>query len=192
MNDLYVSRYLLCALALSASVVLADPPRQSRQIQFIQVFGQYRVALDTDPPWQWSVSQGNDSNTFTAYSPDNYYPPATLSIRFYPHLNISAQAQALQQAALAAAERAANNFQATPPKADALRPVNFRHSTSYTTTLEVKHQEQEIDIGLYTGRFADGSVYSMTVYSGRDKLPHLSHVISRIGNSLQRINQKAE
>lgn len=183
--------FLLWAFTgLFAVPTVAEPPRQSRQIQYIEVFDQYRIALDTDPQWSWSVSQGKTAPIFTAQTPDNYYPPTTINISFFPKLNLSAQPQILQQTALSSARRAATNFsaQAHPQLAD-MAPFSFKHSSGYYTTLKSKYQGQILDIGFYTGRFSDGSLFSMTVYTAADKLPHLSHAISRIGNSLQRAGQ---
>ncbi len=184
-------RMILGAGTLLCSCLLwAETPRQSREIQFIEVNQNYRVAIDTDPAWSWSVDKGTSAVIFTAHSPDQYYPPTDISISFYPTLKISSNPEDIRASALEAFKTTATRFQAKDRDSGTTpQPFTFKRWHGYRQSFLIDHLGVEQSMAQYVGRTPQGRVFSLTAITQAHKLEHIRHAIDRIGNSLSLVRQ---
>ncbi len=179
------SGVFLCFL----DVCVASAPIQSRQLQLIQVGNSYQIGVDTDPQWSWKIASGNSAPVFIAVSPEHYYPPTIVTFSYYTKTKLPGTNQALKGAALEAIVRSARNFGFDIKSQDVvLQPVKYRNFSGFSSAFTAEHQKTLQDVEVHVGRAVSGHPVSMTVITRPAKLPHLSHLISRIGNSFAPIN----
>ncbi|WGL15428.1 hypothetical protein PVT68_11680 [Microbulbifer bruguierae] len=163
-------------------------PIQSRQLQIIQVGDLFRLGVDTDPPWQWDVLTGNNSPVFTAESPSNYYPSTVVEFSYYPQWVLKNDLQAIRTAAMEAVSASSKKFGIVLDVSQIdLQPFEFERFSGFRANFTASYNSSLRDVELYIGRSLSGHPVSMTVITLPGKLPHLVHLISRVGNSFSPI-----
>mgnify|MGYP007047587349 CR=1 FL=1 len=102
--------YLLVISLMLANNCLASEPGQSREMQHLWVEDGYQIAVDNDPPWKWVLDQSDKEHVFIIETPEFYYPPAVVNVRYKRGLKIDANELYFQRVAESAIKEAAVNY----------------------------------------------------------------------------------
>jgi hypothetical protein len=163
----------------------AQKNRHPRQMQIYSIpeLG-IKVGAENQPPWEVNISHEGKQATFTAQSPENYYPPTAMTFTAFPKEKV-ATAQ-LPIIASSAIERASQNFGLTEAQANTLikTPAQYGVLQGYESNFHTQLQGTSMDVKIFVGQAKGQYPVALSIYTLAGKMPLLSEVIRRSWDNL--------
>jgi len=182
-NKLALSFILLLLLVLKYQLVLALPV-QSREMQVLNIKG-YNIAVDNDPAWNWKVKYNKDVPVFIAQTPEKYYPPATVNVRYHKDIMINDHPAELRSAARSAIKTSLQHYDVKDINVNnSMRKVTYRQVKGYELNVSGFVNGDEHDIKIVVVRNVHGKMMSFLVYTSPGKMDHIQAAVKRIFNSV--------
>jgi hypothetical protein len=155
---------------------IAQPPTQSRELQFIQL-DEFEIGIDNDPKWIWTTRHHDDITEFSAATPKYYYPPALLNVQYFK--NVQVPKDELFATAKVTIQQAQQNFNGSKPLITNLRKVSYGELQGYEAVFEAKVDGVLHDIKLLVATNNDGNMLTLLAYTLPGKLPHVQPALKR-------------
>lgn len=158
--------------------------RMLREMQGIWVNdGRYEVTLPNDPAWLWQVDQVKNRPTFTAQTPELYYPPITSTITTYKKIKVEDQKQ-LKIIADSALKIAAKNYQSTDFNVKTVKATTYTSLSGYETTFTGIAHGQAVVVRAFVGHTPKFKLLSLQAYAPKQKLAAMQAPVEAIWNSI--------
>lgn len=172
--------FQLCVIYQANAVI----PDQSREMQVISLQG-YKVSLDNDPPWSWKIKYDKQVPVFVAHTPENYYPTATVNIRYHNNVVINDAPAEINAVARSAIKEALKYYEVdkTEIKKDLIK-VNYNQLNGYEFNAKGIIQGEPHDIKIVITKNEHGKILSFLAYTRRNKMNHIQPAITRILNGV--------
>lgn len=135
------------------------------------------VWVEHEPAWQWQVVQHRGKPQLVVQSPEDYYPPVTLTYMTFPEIPM--ESKTLAQLAQTALQTAAGNYQATAPQA--VKPVAAQYGafSGYEAIFTGWANNEQVDVKVFVGGQPGRSLVLMQAYTLAGKLSHISEPLRR-------------
>jgi len=183
MNKLKLSFGLLLLMILKCQFVVALPV-QSREMQVLNIKG-YNIAVDNDPAWSWKVKYNKDVPVFIAQTPEKYYPPATVNVRYHKNIIIKDHPAEVRAVARSAIKTSLQHYDVKDINVNnSMRKVTYKQLNGYELNASGFINGDEHDIKIVVVRNVHGRMMSFLVYTSPGKMSHIQAAVKRIFNSV--------
>lgn len=189
MSRLVIALFFL--LGMEAACAESELPVQSRPIDIYKIKDGYEIAFDNSPLWSHEYIDDPKTPAFVVATPEHYYPPATVTVRFHKGVKITQDENYFKELAASAIETSAQNNSSKPfPKAT-LHPASYDHISGYWDVYTSKYEGVEQDNKIYIMRGAQGQLMSLIVSTLPGKLDHIEAASTRIFESIKFLDKKS-
>lgn len=179
---------VLVLYLLSIQGAWGSLPVQSREIQHILVSAGYQVAVDNDPPWQYDVINQGGGGVFIAQTPEAYYPPAAVNIRYHPETAVASDE--MLAFARGVLEGTVKNFGSQVNAAEIkLSSARYGELEGYQGDFPGLVNGQKQDIRLFVARNVGGKAMTLIAFTLPGKMGHIEPAIERIWRHIRFLNK---
>lgn len=180
-----------CFLALTlllASNCLASEPGQSREMQHLWVDDGYQIAVDSDPPWKWGLDHSGKEPVFIIETPDLYYPPAVVNVRYKRGIKIDANELYFKRVAESAINEAAINYGAIDTNRYPIIRATYGELSGYERMFAGKVNGKERQVKVYVCRNKSNEILVLTVLTLPNKITDIQPAVTRIWENITFLN----
>ncbi|PID63278.1 MAG: hypothetical protein CSB44_02280 [Gammaproteobacteria bacterium] len=144
-----------------------------------------RIVVETSPAWEVGKLWRGKKPIFTANTPLNVYPPATMSVTSFEHMPMDAQE--FEQVAQTALRQGAMQYGATREQAAALktRARTYGVLKGYELDFRSRNEDYPVDMKVFIGWDGVRGPMLLQMQTLAGKMPHLSGQIRRSWNSIE-------
>ncbi len=180
--------YYLTITLLLASNCLASEPGQSREMQHLWVDDGYQIAVDNDPPWKWALDQSGKENVFIIETPDLYYPPAVVNVRYKRGIKIDANELYFKRVAESAINEAAVNYGAIDINRYPIIHATYGKLSGYERMFAGKVNGEERQVKVYVSRNKSNEILVLSVHTLPNKITDIQPAVTRIWENITFLN----
>lgn len=166
-----------------AKVLSADRALREMQIYEVKSLG-LEIWVENQPAWEVVTQMHNGRPTFGARSPENYHPPAAMTVAAWQDKPVT-DAQ-FADVARSAIRHAAQNFGVTAGEARAIAALPATHGVlqGWEADFAGHAQSMDMDVRLFVGQASGRYPVVLNMYTMRGKMVHLNEVVRRSWGNL--------
>lgn len=179
-----ISVFFSGLLLSSATHSQSELPVQSRPIDIYEIAEGYNIAFDNSPEWSYEYEPHPKAPAFNLFTPENYYPPAAVIVRFHKGQIITQGEDYFKDLAFGAIETSALNNGNEKIKMVDLQPATYRQLKGYSAIYSSGSGKDKLDNRIYMTRNSKGQLMSMTVTTLPGKLDHIEAATRRIFDNI--------
>ena len=158
--------------------VQAAPPVQSRELQILWSGLGYQVGIDNDPSWSGAAIEVDGQPVFVIESPDAYYPPTVVHIRYYPQQTLPDGDGLMSVTAHVALNSAKENLRLPEAAWSELTPVTYGELKGYEVVYQDEIQSSEAKLAFV--RNQQGQLMTLQAWTLPGKISHAQPALKRI------------
>jgi hypothetical protein len=189
-------KFLLLLILYAPFFVLADEVStersQSRELQLLWVNSGFQIGVDTDPAWRWHSVNEDNFKVFIIDSPDNYYPPATVNVRFNKWHKFEAFDFKFKKTAyFIIAEMQKKMGSTTEFKFFDLVDAQYGELKGYEQVSTINVDGVQLSSKVFVGLNSESALIILNASTLPGKIPHLQPVLNRFWGSIKFLNSSA-
>lgn len=179
---------ILALLLLVFSVsVTAEPAEliQSRELQNMWVKAGFQIGIDTDPAWSWHSMAEINYDVFVVESPDFYYPPAVVNVRFNKY-HPPQDPKIFKKTAYFTLLNMQKKLGATEHfKFADIHPANYGQLEGYEQTSRIYLEGEAFTNKIFVGLNRDNKLIVLNAVTLPSKIDHLQPTLKRMWSSIK-------
>lgn len=176
----FLRTVIIFFVVVMARQVVAAQPGQSRELQYLWVEDGYQIAVDNDPAWKWALDKSKKQSVLIIETPDLYYPPATVNVRYMRGEKISSNELYFKKVADSAIAHAAVNFGGSEVSEASLTKTVYGQLTGYEKTFNGKVNGDDREIKIFVCRNKSNEILVMSVITLLNKMTDIEPAVERI------------
>jgi hypothetical protein len=161
-----------------AKVLSENRVLREMQIYEVKSLG-LEIWIENQPAWEVGTQMHNGRPTFTARSPENYHPPAAMTVAAWQDKQVTDMQFA--DVARSAIRHGSQNFGVSAGEARSIAVLPAVHGglQGWEADFAGHAQSMEMDVRLFVGRASGRYPVVLTMYTMRGKMVHLNEVVRR-------------
>lgn len=161
-----------------AKVLSADRALREMQIYEVKSLG-LEIWVENQPAWEVGTQMHNGRPTFTARSPENYHPPAAMTVAAWPDKSVADTQFA--DVAQSAIRYGAQNFGVSAGEARAIAVLPATHGAlqGWEADFAGHAQDMAMDVRIFVGQARGRYPVVLTLYTLQGKMQNLNEVVRR-------------
>ena len=166
-----------------AKVLSADRALREMQIYEVKALG-LEVWVENQPAWEVGTPMHNGRLTFTARSPEDYHPPAAMTVASWPDKPVSDSQFA--GVARSAIRYGAQNFGVSAGEARSIAVLPATHGVlqGWEADFAGRAQSMAMDVRIFVGQTSGRFPVVLTLYTLQGKMRNLDEVVRRMWGNL--------
>lgn len=177
--------FLICTAA-SVQAQERDGVTQSRELQLLWVKSGFEIGVDTDPAWTWHSISEEFYDVFVIESPEFYYPPATINVRYNKFLRQNAYDFQFKKTAYFTISEIQKKYGAVSGlKFNDLIEVQYGELRGFEQTSIVQFEGTQLQSKVFVGLNSENILIVLNATTLPDKMQHLQPVLNRFWRSIK-------
>ncbi len=166
-----------------AKVLSAERALREMQIYEVKSMG-LEIWVENQPAWEVGTQMHNGRPVFTARTPENYHPPAAMTVAAWQDKAVS-DAQ-FPDVARSAIRHGAQNFGVSVGDARAVAVLPATHGAlqGWEADFVGRAQSMAMDVRIFVGQASGRYPVVLTMYTMQGKMTHLNEVVRRAWGNL--------
>lgn len=180
-------RLFILLLLVFSTAISAQPAEliQSRELQNMWVKAGFQIGIDTDPAWSWHSMAEMNYDVFIVESPDFYYPPAVVNVR-YNKYHPPQDPKTFKQSAYFTLLKMQKKFGAKEEfKLADIQPATYGQLEGYEQTSRIYLEGEPFSNKIFVGLNRDNKLIALNAVTLPDKIDHLQPTLKRMWSSIK-------
>lgn len=161
-------------------------PLQSRMVEWVHA-GTFEFPVDQSPRWlyskKWQI--GDDSSTFVAETPAQYYPPATFNAQHFIKQTVPDNQRDAKFFFHGVIESVAKNYGYRKKYIKGIQPSQKGDLNGYRVTVAGNINGFAQDVIIFAAATPENNVLVLTAFTEPDKAAHLQNTFDRIALNIK-------